>query len=183
MNVKSLLGEQPDYSRLLLAPKVLKQLALEIENSEKRIKQGEKDGSIPKSELTMMWMDTVTKKEAIKANTGLTYEPPLEVSKMEKTILMKLFRDLSGFSWSRTFGWIGQGLAKGRLAIDVFEVSSSLYDGIETKKRLEGRENIANVERVDLSGTVVLVLIHQFRASVILTSCPFCYNVMFRCRL
>lgn len=146
-------SEQPDYTKLLLSPKVLKQLALEVENSEKRIKRAEKDGSIPKSELTMMWMDTVTKKEAIKSNTGLSYETPLEVPKLEKAILMKIFRDLSGFSWSRNFGWIGQGLAKGRLSIDVFEVPSSLYDGIETTKHQEGRQSVANVTKVDLSGT------------------------------
>lgn len=150
--------DQSEYPRFLLAPKVLKQLLLEVENAEKRIKQGEKDGSIPKSELTMMWMDTVTKKEALKASTGLTYEQPLEVSRMEKTILMKLFRDMSGFSWSRNFGWIGQGLAKGRLAIDVFEVPASLYDGIETRKVMETRDNVANVYKLDFSGELYSVL-------------------------
>ena len=144
--------EECDFIRLLLAPKLIRQLALETENFEKKIRQGEKDGNTPKSELNMMWMDTVTKKDLIKSGTGIPYEPPLEVTRAEKQILMKLFRDLAGCSWSKNFGWIGQGLAKGRQAIDVFEVSSSLYDGIETTKTLEVRDPVANVTRVDFGG-------------------------------
>jgi len=143
---------ESEFVRFLLAPKLLRQLALETENYEKRIKQGEKDGNVPKNELNMMWMDTVTKKDLIKSGAGLPYEPPLEVTRIEKQVLMKLFRDLSGCSWSRNFGWIGQGLAKGRQAIEVFEVSSSLYDGIETTRVPDSREAIANVTKLDFGG-------------------------------
>ena len=144
-----------DYTNFLLAPRLIRQLALEADNFEKTIKVGEKDGSIHKSELTMMWMDTVTKKDLIKTSSGVTYEPPPEVTRIEKAVLVKLFRDLSGFSWSKNFGWIGQGLAKGRRAIDVFEVPSSLYDGIETKRLAEGRDSAATVRRVDFAGKLL----------------------------
>jgi len=143
---------ESEFIRFLLAPKLVRQLALETENYEKRIKQGEKDGNVPKNELNMMWMDTVTKKDLIKSGAGLPYEPPLEVTRIEKQVLIKLFRDLSGCSWSRNFGWVGQGLAKGRQAIEVFEVSSSLYDGIETTRVPSSREPIANVTKVDFGG-------------------------------
>ena len=141
-----------DISTILHSPRLIRQLALEAENLEKRIKAGEKSGNVPKAELTMMWMDTVTKKDLIKNNSGIAYEPPLDVTRNEKAVLVKLFKDLAGFSWSRNFGWIGQGLAKGRLEIEVFEASASLYDGIVTKRVADTREPVANVRRLDLGG-------------------------------
>lgn len=164
-----------EFIRFLLAPKLVRQLALETENYEKRIKQGEKEGNVPKNELNMMWMDTVTKKDLIKSGAGLPYEPPLEVTRIEKQVLMKLFRDLSGWSWSRNFGWIGQGLAKGRQAIEVFEVSSSLYDGIETTRVPDSREAIANVTKVDFGGNSSLPspMFLQCTVQVLNQSCPF----------
>ena len=145
-------SEEMDMIRTLLLPRLVRQLALESENYEKRIKEGEKLGNVPKSDLKMMWMETITKKDLFKTNTGLTYEFPLEVTRNEKLVLMKIFQDLSGFSWSRNFGWIGQGLAKGRLEICVFEASSSLYDGISTIRVSESRETVGNVQRIELGG-------------------------------
>lgn len=139
-------------STILLSPRVIRQLALEAENLEKRVKLGEKNGNVPKSELTTMWMDTVTKKDLIKSNSGFNYETPLDVTRPERAFLAKLFKDFSGFSWSKTFGWIGQSLAKGRLEIEVFEASPSLYDGVVTKRISDSRDPMANVSRLDLAG-------------------------------
>jgi hypothetical protein len=141
-----------DTHTILLSPRLIRQLALEAENLERRIKLGEKNGNVPKSELTTMWMDTVTKKDLIKSNSGITYEPPLDVTRPEKALLVKLFTNLSGFSWSRNFGWVGQALAKGRLEINVFEASPSLYDGVVTHRVVESRDPVGNVARLDLAG-------------------------------
>jgi hypothetical protein len=141
-----------DIHTILLSPRLIRQLALEAENLERRIKLGEKNGNVPKSELTTMWMDTVTKKDLIKSNSGITYEQPLDVTRPEKALLVKLFTDLAGFSWSRNFGWVGQALAKGRLEINVFEASPSLYDGVVTKRVVDSRDPVANVARLDLAG-------------------------------
>jgi Leucine-rich repeat (LRR) protein len=65
-------------------------------------------------------------------------------------MILKLFKDFAGYSWSRNFGWIGQGLAKGRLEVEVFEASPSVYDGIIARRT--GSDNIANVLRLDLAG-------------------------------
>ena len=58
-------SEEMDMIRTLLLPRLVRQLALESENYEKRIKEGEKQGNVPKSDLKMMWMETITKKDLI----------------------------------------------------------------------------------------------------------------------
>lgn len=141
-----------DVQSILLLPRVVRQLTLEAENLERRIRQGEKNGNIPKSELTMMWMDTITKKDLVKSNSGISYETPLDLSRNERAMIIKLFKDCAGYSWSRNFGWIGQGLAKGRLEVEVFEASPTVYDGIIARRTATSGDTLVNVVRLDLSG-------------------------------
>jgi hypothetical protein len=142
-----------DYSGVILAPKLIRQIIVEIDNLEKRVRQGEKDGLTPKADITVMWMDSLTKKDQHKSQTGLAYEPPVDVShRTEKPVLMKFFRDLSGYSWANNFGWIGQGLMKGRLAIDVFEIPAPLYDGITSEVYESASEVVSRVSKLELPG-------------------------------
>ncbi len=114
----------------LLKPQAARQICLEIESYEKRIKRGEIDG-IPRSEITLLWMETVTRKDQYRNLTGLAFENVCEVTAPEKKFLGKLFADLHGYAWSLNYGWIGQAKTLTRNAVDILEASAPLYHGIQ----------------------------------------------------
>ena len=53
-------------------------------------------------------MELVNKKDEYKELTGFIYEAPIDISKSERTALNNIFCNFEGFTWSNSFGWVGQ---------------------------------------------------------------------------
>lgn len=124
---------------LMSQSQAMRQLFLDIEAYERKYRrveaaQAAATGFVDKSEVTLVWMEMVTRKDLYKSNTLLNYEPLLELKKDEKALLFNFFDELSGFSWKSHFGWTGQTQTVARLGIDPFEASTYVYEGIKMAK-------------------------------------------------
>ena len=127
-----------------------KQLQMEIQHFDKKIKQGELENK-QHSDLTIFWMEIVTRKDQFRIGTGmLHYEPPIDVRKIDKYHLIKLFQVWKGFSWIRNFGWIGQ--LKNSIQPDIAEFQSyvELFEGVKVLETDNSTENIVN--EINFSG-------------------------------
>lgn len=120
------------HSKAVPLPPPKKILQLEIGCYERIVKEFERKG-IKGADLALTRVEALSRKEQLRLGTGNpTYDIPVEVSKSEKQVLLKIFTTLRGYSWSNTFGWIGQDRTLMKPEIKVFEGESSLYSGIST---------------------------------------------------
>eukprot|EP01031_Cornospumella_fuschlensis_P032929 gene32929-39825_t len=133
-------------------PVSVRQLKVEMELLEKKIKMSESNPTADKQESTLLWMELLTLKERLKFVASIPYESPLEVNRAQKKVLRELFENLDGFVWSNKFGWIGQSKTPTRQGIDVFEISSSLYDGILIDKVVEEKAESVAVKAINFTG-------------------------------
>lgn len=146
----------------------VRQLHLEIDALEKKVKKAEEDG-LPHSEVSAIFVEVVVKKDQYKTATHLHYEPTCDISPIEKRFLMRLFTELTGYAWSNNFGWVGQAKSLTRTAVQVFEACSPLYEGLKTshyrselnKVKVEGLAKatqhssaltVVTVKEINLSG-------------------------------
>jgi hypothetical protein len=134
----------------MISYQYIKQIYLDIERYERKMRDVEKQhqkiiasasfsvgnsgGSssyIDKSEVTLLWMEVVTRKDLLKQLVLLNYEPMMDLAITDKQLLQSFFYSLNGFSWKNNYGWVGQTSNVARLEIDPFYASSSLYEGIK----------------------------------------------------
>ena len=64
----------------------------------------------------------------------MPYDPPTEVGTKERNSLVRMFKQLHGWNWNFNFGWIGLPKTSSRAQVKIFEVESSLFDGINVGK-------------------------------------------------
>lgn len=133
-------------------PVSVRQMKVEMELLEKRIKVSESDAASDKQEFTLLWMELLTLKERLKFFASIPYESPLEVNKAQKKVLRELFEKLDGFVWSNRFGWVGQSKTPTRQGVNVFEIASSLYDGVLIDKVTEERSESIAVKALNFTG-------------------------------
>lgn len=133
-----------------LYPLAVKQVRVELESCEKKVKIAEQKGSVGKDELNMLFMEILTRKERLKALASLPYEPTMDVNKSSRKALQDLFQALNGFCWVSRFGWIGQSKTPTREEIDPFSVSAVLYDGVRTEKVTEGNVETVQIRELEL---------------------------------
>jgi hypothetical protein len=143
---------------LIIQYRPIRQILLDIERYEKKLRETEKLQSNPnnfidKSEVTLLWMEVVTRKDLLKHLTLVAYEPLLELQTDDKIILQQFFLDLNGFSWKDQFGWIGQTANVSRLAIDPFAAATSLFQGIRMNKSSSDKDK-SSEQVVTNDGTV-----------------------------
>lgn len=75
-------------------------------------------------------------KDQYRSGTGQShYHRVAEVSSQEKLSLIDLFNSLSGFTWSKKFGWIGQkgNPQIGRPEVVAFASPASLFEGVDVQ--------------------------------------------------
>jgi len=139
--------------RMLNEPQTVRFRYLEGEKYEKLIKAAEAKG-VSKNEITVMWMEVVNRKDYVRVLINLPYEVPVDVGRVEKAALVRIFKDWHGFCWAKNFGWVGQAGAIGREEIDPCEATSPLYDGLTIEKNevVEGRDPTANVRGINFAG-------------------------------
>jgi hypothetical protein len=136
----------------MISYQYIKQIYLDIERYERKMRDVEKQhqqiiasasfsmgksgssGYIDKSEVTLLWMEVVTRKDLLKQLVLLNYEPMMDLAIIDKQLLQSFFYSLNGFSWKNNYGWVGQTSNVARLEIDPFYASSSLYEGIKLAK-------------------------------------------------
>lgn len=128
-----------DKFNLIIIQRSIRQIILDIERYERKMKDVERLAANPanfidKSEITLLWMEVVTRKDLLKALTLVPYEQMLELRAEDKRELRQFFLDLNGFSWRENFGWIGQTATVARLSIEPFSASTSLYQGVKMSK-------------------------------------------------
>lgn len=129
----------------MIAPRVVRQAILEHEYFNDKIKEAEATG-VDKSQYTTLWMETVNRKNQYKHQSGLLYEQPPEISRTQRSALTKIFRELSGFTWSHNFGWVGQSESLTRPQIDAFTGPTCTFDGLLVERLdAEAQEAAAKV--------------------------------------
>jgi len=107
-----------------------------------------------KDELIALRMEFATRRDNYKYTSGLVYELPFIVARIEKNVLTKLFLDLEGYTWKNNFGWNGQSKSITRHQIDPLEASPILYDGLTIEVPDESRDNVGHVIGINLSGII-----------------------------
>jgi hypothetical protein len=85
-------------------------------------------------EADLYFMEVQRRKDQYQAGSGQPYEPPTEVSTKEKNSLVRMFKQLNGWNWNSNFGWVGLSKTSNRAQVKVFEVESSLFEGINVGK-------------------------------------------------
>lgn len=137
MSAKAAQKEKEDYEFwvMLTSPKPVRQLSIDIESYDKKLKEREQEHAlhpnlVEKAELALLWMEIVNRKDLYRQYTSLLFELPYELKPNDKKYLQNFFIHLNGFCWKQTFGWIGQTQAANRLAIEPFQSSASLCDGL-----------------------------------------------------
>ncbi|RYH17661.1 hypothetical protein EON65_28275 [archaeon] len=133
-------------------PISVRQMKVEMELLEKKIKVSESNPTADKQEATLLWMELLTLKERLKFFASVPYESPPEVNKAQKKVLRELFERLDGFVWSNRFGWVGQSKTPTRQGINIFEISSSLYDGVYVDKVTEEKAESIAVKAINFTG-------------------------------
>jgi hypothetical protein len=111
----------------------IRQLLMDIESYEKKYKQAEEEGW-DKTDLTLAWMDVTTRKDHYKALTAIPYDPIYDIKSKDKDVLEEFFFSLDGQTWATNFGWLGQPDNVGKLTVEPFEASASVYDGLFVPK-------------------------------------------------
>jgi hypothetical protein len=115
-------------------PISVRQLKVELETYEKRMKALAEQPSHDRGEMQMLFMEFVTRKDRLRALASIHYEPVFDLNGLHKKALKDIFNRLDGFSWSHRFGWIGQSKTPTRIEIDPFVVAAPLYDGLHVEK-------------------------------------------------
>ena len=147
-------AEDKESAKHAIIPPSRRALTIEIEGFEtaiiltKKLIAGVRGGRVIKDDTAIMWMEIASRKDLFRIGTGIGYEPPLELNKMEKTCLIKMFNSLSGHEWTKKFGWIGQVKTLTKPEIRVFDPMGSLFEGVSSVKLLA----TAMVSGIDLSG-------------------------------
>lgn len=108
----------------------LRQLAMEIEYYLRKMKELEqKKAKI--DDIQVVQSELAARMDLYKSTTGgSNYERLLDVSRMEKNALIKVFNSLSGHGWKKKYGWIGQAKTSSRPPIKVFEAEAPIFDGV-----------------------------------------------------
>lgn len=110
-------------------------LMMEVEGYERAIREKDKPGSKKAGDDTsIMWMEAMTRRDLYRSATGKGLDDLIDVSRVEKTALSKLFSALHGDEWNRKFGWVGMLKSQTRPEIPPMEACASLYHGVETTK-------------------------------------------------
>lgn len=132
-HISSALAAAVDEDRVAPPPPPPHVLSLEIEGFELGIKVLEKQGK--KGEQTaILWMEIMTRKDQYRLATGKGHEDPVDVSRVERIALIKLFENLKGFEWNKKFGWLGLLKSVSRPEILEFDARCSHFEGVETVK-------------------------------------------------
>jgi hypothetical protein len=111
----------------------VRQSLADIAAYERKIKRLEKENAL-KADITMVWMEIVTKKTVFKQLTSILYDAILDVRRMERDLVKRLFVGLGGFAWKNVHGWVGQGQTLTREGINVLENPVCLYEGISVER-------------------------------------------------
>lgn len=117
----------------LLSGSPVRQVLADIASYERKIKRMEKENAA-KADITMVWMEIVTKKTIFKQLTSILYDAILDVRRIEKDVVKRFFIDLGGFSWKNVQGWVGQASSLTRDGINVLESPVCLYSGVEVER-------------------------------------------------
>lgn len=137
--------------KVALPPTTEGKIRAEIEQYGRLIREMERRGG-SKEQTSLLWMEIATRKDLYRVLTGETYEPPLDASRNDKVPLTKLFQALSGYSWARNEGWVGQEKTLLRPAIGIFEAEASLFDGVTISKFGTGKFLQTNTSALDFTG-------------------------------
>lgn len=140
---------------ILSSPQTVRQLVLETHAYESKIKEQEAAGAT-KDALTSMWLEIVTRKDKIKNLVGQAYVTPKLVHRSEKSVLNDLFRGLSGFTWAKSFGWVGQSKTPVRLEVQILEAPPDLYDCVVTKHITNPAVEETEIVSLELNGSIIL---------------------------
>ena len=125
------------HTKKLPLPPPKRVLQLETSSYEKKYKECESKG-VKGDILESLRIEVFSRKDQFQIGTDSLYEKPADVSRPEKSQLLKLFRSLRGFSWERNFGWIGQDKTMTKQEIKVFEGEVELYDGLTIAHAIVG---------------------------------------------
>jgi Leucine-rich repeat (LRR) protein len=137
-------------AKLLPAPG--KQLLLELGHFERTIKEWEQMGK-PKADISVLWMETVARKDAYRVGNGVGCEPPLEIARSEKLALIRIFQAWRGFTWSKRFGWVGQAKTMTRPEVKPFQTEATLFEGVGHQTiAISPKIKQASLTSLDLSG-------------------------------
>lgn len=120
-------------SNWLLNGGPVRQVLSDIAAYERRIKRMERENAT-KADITMVWMEIVTKKTIFKQLTSILYDAIFDVRRIERDVLKRFFIDLGGFAWKNVQGWVGQGQTLTREGINVLENPVCLYSGIHVER-------------------------------------------------
>ncbi len=143
---------------LVLPNLPIRQIIIDIESYERKMKDLERllqssTQFVDKNEITLLWMEVVTRKDLLKQLILLPYEPQYELQMEEKVILQKFFYESNGYSWKSANGWIGQTANVARLAIEQFDSSTSLFEGVKLVKAADSlSNNDCYVKEISLPG-------------------------------
>jgi len=123
---------------------------MDIEGYERKYKKAEEEGW-DHTDITLLWMEIVTRKDTFKALTAISYEPVLDIKRNQKKHLQDFFNSLDGLTWANYFGWVGQMSSVNKLAIQPFEASCSVYDGLFVSKPELAQKLTQGVKSIDSS--------------------------------
>ncbi len=128
-------------------------IQMETENYERILKE-EKAKGRKKTDLNIMFMEVVARKDLYRVATGVGYEPPIEVTRSQKNSLIKVFYALQGFAWKRNFGWVGQDRSLSKPEVRMFEAEASLFDGVTVGRvlNLTSKGSTGTINKLDLAG-------------------------------
>lgn len=112
---------------------------------ERKIKRMERDGAT-KNELTMVWMEIVTKKTIFKQLSSILYDSIFEVKRIERDVVRRFFIDLDGFTWKNGQGWLGQSSTMTREGIGILESPVCLYHGLQVERKTAQDAAVTSVQ-------------------------------------
>lgn len=110
-------------------------LAVEISFYNKKFLIGQASSSRKAQEdADLYFVEVQRRKDQYQAGTGSPYDVPAEVGLKERNSLIRFFKQLNGYNWNFNFGWVGLPKTSSRPQVKVFEVESSLFEGINVGK-------------------------------------------------
>lgn len=129
----------------LLSGNPVRQVLADIAAYERKIKRMEKENAA-KNDITMIWMEIVTKKTIFKQLTSILYDSILDVRRIEKDVLKRFFLGLGGFAWKNVQGWVGQGPTLTREGINVLESPVCLFTNVQVERLKPDEAAVVAVE-------------------------------------